>query len=197
MMLPHAMRIPCICLCACIFRTDAEHAAAASPQLLRRLCRDFTLQEQKHHESSELAVTGSTVESVLVHVAALGSSVLQVQVDKLPAADVELEKTAAEEGPSTIATLERDKKFISRKEELARVGCVVEDVFTSIAPAPRDVLLLRGVPGLGKSAAAKQGLKEMRDKYAAASCCNGVHVPSIKKRIMNEYMQRLTSRRAC
>ena len=88
--------------------------------------------------------------------------------------------------PSTLATLERDKKFISRKEELARVGCVVEDVFTSIAPAPRDVLLLRGVPGLGKSAAAKQGLKEMQDKYAAASCCNGVHVPSIKKRIMNE-----------
>jgi hypothetical protein len=146
--------------------------------VLLKLCRDFTLQVQKHHEGSELAVTDSTVESVLVHVAALGSSLLQVQVDNLPAAAVELEKTAAE-GPSTLATLERDKKFIAREEELARVGCVVEAVFTSIVPAPRDVLLLCGHPGLGKSAAAKQGLKRMQDKYAAASCCTGVHVPSI------------------
>ncbi len=161
-----------------IFRTEAEQSSAASTQLLLKLCRDFTLQAQKRHEGSELAVTDSTVDSVLVHVAALSSSLLQVQVDTLPAAAVEIEKTEAD-GLSTFATLQGDTKFIARYEELARVGRVLEDVFTSIAPAPRDVLLLHGVSGLGKSAAAKQGLKLMQDQYCAASCCYGVHVPSI------------------
>jgi hypothetical protein len=79
-----------------IFRTEAEQSAAASPQLLLKLCRDFTLQAQKRHEGSELAVTDSTVDSSLVHVAALSSSLLQVQVDTLPAAAVEIEKTEAD-----------------------------------------------------------------------------------------------------
>ncbi len=55
----------------------------------------------------------------------------------------------------------------------------MEAVFTSDAPAPRDVLLLRGYPGLVKSAATKQGLRLMQDKYTAASCCKDVRVPSI------------------
>jgi len=161
-----------------IFRTDAETAAAANPQVLLKLCKDFTLQAQKRDESAELVVTDSTVESVFVHVAALGCSELQKRVDTLPAAAVEVEKTVAE-GLSTLATLQKDRKFIARQVELDRVGSVVEAVFTSIAPAPRDVLLLHGPPGLGKSAAAKQGLKRMQDQYADASCCKGVHVPSI------------------
>ena len=87
--------------------------------------------------------------------------------------------TTVAEGLSTLATLQEDRKFIARQEELARVGRVVEAVFTSIAPAPRELLLLRGNPGLGKSAAAKQGLRLKQNQYAAASCCKDVHVPSI------------------
>ena len=147
-----------------IFRTDAETAAAANPQVLLKLCKDFALQAQKRNESAELVVTDSTVESVFVHVAALGCSELQKRVDTLPAASVEVEKTVAE-GLSTLATLQKDRKFIARQVELDSVGRVVEAVFTSIAPAPRDVLLLRGHPGLGKSAAAKQGLRLMQMKY--------------------------------
>jgi hypothetical protein len=76
-----------------IFRTDAETAAAANPQVLLKLCKDFTLQAQKRDESAELVVTDSTVESVFVHVAALGCSELQKRVDTLPAASGEVEKT--------------------------------------------------------------------------------------------------------
>ncbi len=95
-----------------------------------------------------------------------------------PAVAVEIEETAAD-GLSTLATLKKDDDFVARAEELARIGSVVEAVFTSIAPAPRDLLLLRGYPGLGKSAAAKQGLRLMQNSYAVASCCTDVHVPSI------------------
>jgi hypothetical protein len=71
-----------------IFRTDAETAAAANPQVLLKLCKDFKLQAQKRNESAELVITDSTVESVFVHVAALGCSELQARVDTLPAAAV-------------------------------------------------------------------------------------------------------------
>jgi tetratricopeptide (TPR) repeat protein len=160
-----------------IFGSDAAAPTADSHKLLK-LCKDFTLQSQKHHEQPELEITDATVESVLVHVAALGCSVLQARVDALPAAAVEVEETAAD-GLSTRATLQEDRNFTARDAELAQVGLVVEAVFTSVAPAPRNVLLLRGHPGLGKSAAAKQGLRLMQNMYAAASCCKDVHVPSI------------------
>ena len=160
-----------------VFGSDAA-VPTADPHKLLKLCKDFTLQPQKHHERPELEMTDASVESVLVHVAALGCSVLQARVDAVPAAAVEVEATAAD-GLSTRATLEDDRNFIARDAELEQVGFVVEAVFTSVAPAPRNVLLLRGHPGLGKSAAAKQGLRLMQNKYAAASCFKGVHVPSI------------------
>ena len=73
-----------------IFGSDAA-APTADPHKLLKLCKDFTLQSQKHHEQPELEITDATVESVLVHVAALGCSVLQARVDALPAAAVEVE----------------------------------------------------------------------------------------------------------
>jgi hypothetical protein len=161
-----------------IFRSDTENSTAANPQLLLKLCRDFKLKTQKHHKGSELIVTHSTVESVFVHVAALGCSVLQNFVDKLPAATAQVEKSAGD-GLSSLATLQRDRKFISREKELAQVVSVVEAVFNAVAPAPRVLLLLHGYPGLGKSAAAKQGLNMIQEQYAAESCCNGVLIPSI------------------
>ena len=173
---------PCDCMIKfgdgmSIFGSDAA-VPTADPHKLLKLCKDFTLQSQKHHERPELDITDASIESVLVHVAALGCSVLQVRVDALPEAAVEVEQTAAD-GLSTLATLQEDRNFTARNAELAEVGSVVEAVFTSVAPAPRNVLLLRGYPGLGKSAAAKQGLRLMQNKYADASCCKGVHVPSI------------------
>jgi tetratricopeptide (TPR) repeat protein len=160
-----------------IFGTDAA-LPTADPHKLLKLCKDFALRAQKEGEAGKLDVTDSSVECVLVHVAALGCSVLQARVESEPAVAVEIEATAAD-GLSTLATLKKDNDFVARAEELARVGCVVEAVFTSIAPAPRDLLLLRGYPGLGKSAAAKQGLRLMQNSYASASCCTDVHVPSI------------------
>ena len=160
-----------------IFGSDAA-APTADPHKLLKLCKDFALKTQKEGDGAKLDITDSSVECVLVHVAALGCSVLQARVDSQPAVAVTIEETAAD-GLSTLATLEKDDNFTARAEELARVGSVVEAVFTSDAPAPRDVLLLRGYPGLGKSAAAKQGLRLMQNQYAAASCCKDVHVPSI------------------
>jgi hypothetical protein len=173
---------PCGCMikfgdAMSIFGSDAA-AHTADPHKLLKLCKDFTLQSQKHHEGPALEITDASIESVLVHVAALGCSVLQARVDALPAAAVEVEETAAD-GLSTRATLQEDRYFTARDAELEEVGSVVEAVFTSVAPAPRNVLLLRGHPGLGKSAAAKQGLRLMQNKYAAASCCKDVHVASI------------------
>jgi hypothetical protein len=173
---------PCSCMikfgdAMSIFGSDAA-APTADPHKLLKLCKDFTLQPQKHHERPELDVPDECVESVLVHVAALGCSELQARVDALPAAVVELVGTATD-GLSTRATLQEDRNFIARDTELGKVGHLVEAVFTSVTPAERSVLLLRGHPGLGKSAAAKQGLRLMQNKHAAASCCKGVHVPSI------------------
>jgi len=173
---------PCGCMikfgdAMSIFGSDAAKPTD-NPHKLLKLCKDFTLQSQKQHERSELEIPDDCVESVLVYVAALGGSVLQARIDALPAAAVELERTAAD-GLSTRATLEEDRNFIARDTELHKIELLVEAVFTSNAPAARSVLLLRGHPGLGKSAAAKQGLRRMQNKYAAASCCKGVHVPSI------------------
>ena len=55
----------------------------------------------------------------------------------------------------------------------------MEAALTSIPPAPRDLLLLQGYPGLGKSAVAKQRLRLMQNSHAAAWCCTDVHVQSI------------------
>jgi tetratricopeptide (TPR) repeat protein len=160
-----------------IFGSDAVALTDDQHKLLK-LCREFTLQPQKHHERPELDITDECVESVLVHVIALGCSELQARVDALPAAAVKLERTSAD-GLSTRAPLQEDRNFIAREMELGNIGRLVEAVFTSVAPAARSVLLLRGLPGMGKSAAAKQGLRLMQNKYAAASCCQDVHVSSI------------------
>ena len=133
---------PCGCMikfgdAMSMFGSDAA-APTADPHKLLKLCKDFTLQSQKHHEGPELELTDASIESVLVHVAALGCSVLQARVDSQPAVAIEVEETAAD-GLSTLATLEKDENFTARAEELARVGSVVEAVFTSDAPAPRDV----------------------------------------------------------
>jgi hypothetical protein len=156
---------------------DAD-APSGAPHELLKLCKDYTLQSLKLSDKPERDIADDALECVLVHVAALGCRVLQAGVDAQPAAVLDVE-TAAREGLRTRAALEDDSHFGASHAELAQVGRVVKAVFTSIAPAPLDVLLLRGHPGLGKSAAAKQGLKLMQDQYAAASCCNGVHVPSI------------------
>ena len=39
-----------------IFRTDAETAAAANPQVLLKLCKDFALQDQKRNESGQAII---------------------------------------------------------------------------------------------------------------------------------------------
>jgi hypothetical protein len=144
------------------------HAPSGAPHELLRLCKECTLQSLKLSDKTELDIADDALESVLVHIAALGCSALQAEVDAQPAAALDVE-TIARDGLRTRATLEDDSHFVAREEELAQVGRVVEAVFTSIVPAPRDVLLLRGHPGLGKSAAAKQGLRLMQIKYAAAS----------------------------
>jgi hypothetical protein len=173
---------PCGCMikfgdAMSIFGSDAA-APTADPHKLLKLCKDFALKTQKHHGGSSLVMADECVECVLVHVAALGCSELQRRVDAVPAAAVEVVQTEAD-GLSTRATLSEDRNFIARDAELEEIGKLVEAVFTSVAPAARSVLLLRGHPGLGKSAAAKQGLRLMQKKHAAASCCKGVHVPSI------------------
>jgi tetratricopeptide (TPR) repeat protein len=113
-----------------------------------------------------------------VIVAALGSNVLQARIDSEPEVAVEIQIGASDE-LSESSALEVDRHFIAREEELVRIGSVVETVFTSIAPQPRDVLLIYGDSGLGKSAAAKQGLRLMQSRYAAASCCKDVHMPRV------------------
>jgi tetratricopeptide (TPR) repeat protein len=159
-----------------MFGSDAA-AHTADPHELLKLCRDFTLQSQKYHEIPELIITDASIESVLVHVAALGCSVLQARVDALPATAVKVEKTAADS--LSRATLLEDHNFIARDLELALVGSVVEAVFLSDAPASREILLLWGHPGTGKTAAARRGLSLIQNRYIAASCCKDVHVRSI------------------
>ena len=185
-MLPSASGLCNESPCSCMIKfgvvmdflgADAD-APSGAPHELLKLCKDYTLQSLKLSDKPELDIADDALECVLVHVAALGCRVLQADVDAQPAAVLDVE-TAAREGLRTRAALEDDSHFVARHAELAQVGRVVEAVFTSIAPAPRDVLLLRGHPGLGKSAAAKQGLRLMQMKYDAASCCKGVHVPSI------------------
>ncbi len=182
-MLPENLNdAPCSCMikfgdAMSIFGSDASVSTAETHKLLK-ISKDFALRTQKDGNGGELNLTDSSVECVLVHVAALGCSELQALVDsELPVA-VEIEKSEAD-GLSTLATLENDVNFVARAEELSRVGSVVEAVFTSKATASRDLLLLRGYPGLGKSAAAKQGLRLMQNKYLNNSCCNGVEIPSV------------------
>ena len=173
---------PCSCMIRFgdamrVFGSDAA-APTADGHKLVKLIKEFILKSERDRCETTLDTTSSNVESVLVHVAALGCSVLQARVDLIGAAAVEVEQTVAV-GLSTRAPIPKDDYFISRQDELDRVGSVVEAVFTSVAAAPRNVLLLRGYPGLGKSAAAKQGLRLMQIKYDAASCCEGVHVSGI------------------
>jgi hypothetical protein len=140
---------PCSCMIKfgdsmSIFGSDAA-SPTADPHKLLKLCKDFTLKGEKYRGDVNLDVSDRNVESVLVHVAALGCVELQAQVDAMPAVAVEVQHTAAD-GLITRATLERDEKFIARKEELARVGCIVEDVFTSIAPAPATCCCFTAFP---------------------------------------------------
>lgn len=103
---------------------------------------------------------------------------LQVQVGSNSEVDVEFETIAAN-GRSIQAYPEFDSYFIAREEELARIGVVLEVVFSSIKPEPREILLLHGQSGVGKSAAAKRGLRLMQDLYSAASCSKDVFIPRI------------------
>jgi serine/threonine protein kinase/tetratricopeptide (TPR) repeat protein len=159
--------------CSCMI----EFGDAMSLELLQ-LCKEHTLKSQKHHNRPELNISDKSLESVLVHVAALGCRVLQAYVDAQPEAGLEVEVCSAL-GLRNRSFLRKDGTFIAREAELAQVLSVVEDVFVSNAPASRQMLLVRGCPGLGKTAVATQGLRLVQTKYFATPMSNNVYVPSI------------------
>ena len=105
-MLPESFNdAPCSCMikfgdAMSIFGSDAA-APTADPHKLLKLCKDFALKTQKEGDGAKLDITDSSVECVLVHVAALGCSELQALVDLELPVTVEIEKSAAD-GLSTM-----------------------------------------------------------------------------------------------
>jgi hypothetical protein len=79
-------------------------APSGAPHELLKLCKDSTLQSLKLSDKPNLDIADDALESILVHVAALGCSVLQADVDARPAAVLDVE-VAAREGFYTKATL--------------------------------------------------------------------------------------------
>ena len=83
---------------------------------IKTTVKSVTLKTQKEGDAAKLEVTDSSVECVLVHVAALGCSVLQA-FHSQPAVAVKIEETAAD-GLSTLATLEKEDNFTARRDTL-------------------------------------------------------------------------------
>lgn len=172
---------PCSCMIKfgdtmSVFGNDSA-SPAADPHMLLKLCKDFTLLTQKYHSRSELDISDDNLESVLVHVAALGCQANQAFVNSLPAVAVNVEVTLDRVGMRF--TLQKDSKFIARNAEIELVTSAVDAVFASVAPAPRQIILLRGTCGSGKTATLLEGLRCIQNRYKAAMCSQDVYVSSI------------------
>jgi tetratricopeptide (TPR) repeat protein len=159
-----------------VFGNDSA-APSADPHMLLKLCKDFTLLSQKYHSRSELDFSDDNAGSVLVHVAALGCQANQAFVHSLPVVAVNVEVTLDRLG--TRCTLQKDPKFVARDHEIGLVMSIVDAVYASVAPAPRQIIMLRGMSGSGKTATLVEGLRCIQNRYNAAMCSQNVYVPGI------------------
>ncbi len=132
----------------------------------------------------ELNVESSTAMR-LACTAALASRTLQDQVNKLSAVRIVVVASDAA-GLSLRAAVTGDNAFIAREEEKAAIVDAVKSVMDGKSHESRRVLLLHGVPGLGKSLLATQALrsaqKDLETNVSRAHASQDVRLEIVRGR---------------
>jgi hypothetical protein len=141
--------------------------------------------QQLPASAQEVPSGESSTAMRLACAAALASRTLQDKVNALPAVRVAVVASDAA-GLGMRAAVPGDDAFIAREEEKAAIVDAVTSVMDGTSHESRRVLLLHGVPGLGKSLLATQALrsaqKDLETNVARARASQDVRLEIVRGR---------------
>ena len=145
----------------------------------------FPSLQQLPASAQEVPCAESSTAMRLACAAALASRTLQDKVNELPAVRVAVVASGAA-GLGMRAAVPGDDAFIAREEEKAAIVDAVTSVMDGTSHESRRVLLLHGVPGLGKSLLATQALrsaqKDLETNAARAQASQDVPLEIVRGR---------------
>ena len=145
----------------------------------------FPSLQQLPASAQEVPSAESSTAMSLACAAAIASRTLQDKVNALPAVRVAVVASDAA-GLRMRAAVPGDDAFIAREEENAAIVDAVTSVMDGTSHESRRVLLLHGVPGLGKSLLATQALrsaqKDLETNVARAHASQDVPLEIVRGR---------------